>query len=141
MSIQFDSKSILIIFFLGLSLFFGYKWYFTTGNKKEYKEKVEKLQMDNKKIREVRDSLQTAFFDMQKQYQVIVEKDSLLRKEVIHLRQETIDLKNRAERTVNELKRLRIDLERVNKKIRELENNPPNKTDHELIESLKNKLK
>lgn len=141
MNIQFDSKSILIIFFLCLSLFFGYKWYFSIGDRKEYKNKVEQLEIDNKKIREVRDSLQTAFLDLQQQYQDIVEADSLLSQEVIDLRQKVIDSKNRADRTNRELNKLKLELEKINEKIRELENNPPDKTEEELIESLKNKLK
>lgn len=141
MGIQFDYKSILIILFLCLSLFFGYKWYFTTGNKKEYKDKIEQLQMDNKKIIEVRDSLQTAFFDLQKQYQDIVEADSLLTQEVIDLRQKVIDSKKRADGTNRELNKLKLELKKIREKIRELENNPPDKTEEELIESLKNKIK
>jgi uncharacterized protein (DUF3084 family) len=141
MSIQFDSKSILIIFFLFLSLFFGYKWYFTSGDKKEYRNKVDQLVTDNKKIIEVRDSLKISFLDLQKKYNLIVETDSLLSQEVIDLRRKVIFSKNKADATMKELERLKSNLEIVNNKIKELENNIIEKTDEQLIESLKNKIR
>lgn len=141
MNIQFDLKSILVVFFLVISLFFGYKWYFSIGDRKDYKDKIEQLEIDNKKLRETRDSLQTAFLDLQKQYDDIVLADSLLNQEIIDLRQKVIDSKNKADRSVRELNRLKIELEKINQKIKELENNPPSKTEEELIESLKNKIK
>lgn len=141
MNIQFDLKSILVVFFLVISLFFGYKWYFSIGDNKDYKDKIEQLEIDNKKIIETRDSLQTAFLDLQNQYDDIVLADSLLNQEIIDLRQKVIDSKNEVDRSVRELNGLKIELERINQKIKELENNPPSKTEEELIESLKNKIK
>jgi predicted nucleic acid-binding Zn-ribbon protein len=141
MNIQIDSKSILIILLLAFSLFFGYKWYFSMSDRKEWKNKVEQLNKENKALIDKRDSLQSSLNDLKIIYDDIVVKDSLLQIQISDLEKDIIDSKNKANRTVKELNKIKQELEENKRRIEELINNPIDKTDNELIESLKNKLK
>lgn len=141
MNIQIDSKSILIILLLSFSLFFGYKWYFSMSDRKEWKDKVEQLNKENKALIDKRDSLQSSLNDLKIIYDDIVVKDSLLQIQISDLEKDIIDSKNKANRTVKELNKIKQELEENKRRIEELINNPIDKTDNELIESLKNKLK
>ena len=141
MNIQIDSKSILIILLLAFSLFFGYKWYFSMSDRKEWKDKVEQLNKENKALIDKRDSLQSSLNDLKIIYDDIVVKDSLLQIQISDLEKDIIDSKNKANRTVKELNKIKQELEENKRRIEELINNPIDKTDNELIESLKNKLK
>lgn len=141
MNIQIDSKSILIILLLVFSLFFGYKWYFSMSDRKEWKDKVEQLNKENKALIDKRDSLQSSLNDLKIIYDDIVVKDSLLQIQISDLEKDIIDSKNKANRSVKELNKIKQELEENKRRIEELINNPIDKTDNELIESLKNKLK
>lgn len=141
MNIQIDSKSILIILLLAFSLFFGYKWYFSMGDRNEWKDKVDQLNKENKALMDKRDSLQSSLNDLKIIYDDIVVKDSLLQIQISDLEKDIIDSKNKANRTVKELNKIKQELEENKRRIEELINNPIDKTDNELIESLKNKLK
>lgn len=141
MNIQIDSKSILIILLLAFSLFFGYKWYFSMSDRKEWKDKVEQLNKENKALIDKRDSLQSSLNDLKIIYDDIVVKDSLLQIQISDLEKDIIDSKNKANRSVKELNKIKQELEENKRRIEELINNPIDKTDNELIESLKNKLK
>lgn len=140
-NIQIDSKSILIILLLVFSLFFGYKWYFSMDDRKEWKDKVEQLNKENKAIVDKRDSLQSSLNELKIIYDDIVVKDSLLQIQISDLEKDIIDSKNKANRTVIELNKIKQELEENKRRIEELINNPIDKSDNELIESLKNKLK
>lgn len=140
-NIQIDSKSILIILLLVFSLFFGYKWYFSMDDRKEWKDKVEQLNKENKAIVDKRDSLQSSLNELKIIYDDIVVKDSLLQIQISDLEKDIIDSKNKANRTVIELNKIKQEFEENKRKIEELINNPIDKSDNELIDSLKNKLK
>jgi len=141
MNIQIYSKSILIILLLAFSLFFGYKWYFSMSDRKEWKDKVEQLNKENKDLIDKRDSLQSSLNDLKIIYDDIVVKDSLLQIQISDLEKDIIDSKNKANRSVKELNKIKQELEENKRRIEELINNPIDKTDNKLIESLKNKLK
>lgn len=139
-NINIDSKSILIIIFLGFSLFFGYKWYFSSSDRKDWKQKVEQLDKENSLLKIKRDSLQSSLSDLIFKYDSITHIDSILQVEISELEIDIINSKKSANKTLIELNSIKKELEKNKKKIIELENNPPNKTDNDLIESLKNKL-
>lgn len=141
MNIQIDSKSILIILLLGFSLFFGYKWYFSIDDRKEWKNKVEELNQQNKELTDKRDSLQSSLKELKLIYNDIVVRDSILQVEISDLENEIIKSRNKADRSVKALNAIKKELEIKKKKIEELISNPVDKSDVELLESLKNKLK
>jgi len=110
-------------------------------DRKEWKDKVEQLNKENKAIVDKRDSLQSSLNELKIIYDDIVVKDSLLQIQISDLEKDIIDSKNKANRTVIELNKIKQEFEENKRKIEELINNPIDKSDNELIDSLKNKLK
>lgn len=136
-----DVKSILILMLLIISLFLGYNWYFGNTSNSDYKKQVKKLREENKKLKIDRDSLSLNINKLEDDFKKIKEsEDSLLIKIEIS-KSEILELNRGANVSKNELAKLRKELYEINKRIKEFNDNPPNRVGDDLINSIKNKTK
>lgn len=134
---NFDFKSILIFILLTLLMGVAYNWYFKAD--KDYKNQVKMLRDENIKIKNTRDSLSTNILNLEKEFIVIKDREDSLNNRIKILDIQIADARNKANKSKAELDALRIELLETNKKIKELRNNPPNRTGEDLIKSIKNK--
>lgn len=134
---NFDFKSILIFILLTLLMGVAYNWYFKAD--KDYKNQVKMLRDENIKIKNTRDSLSTNILNLEKEFIVIKDREDSLNNRIKILDIQISDARNKANKSKAELDALRIELLETNKKIKELRNNPPNRTGEDLINSIKNK--
>jgi chromosome segregation ATPase len=134
---NFDFKTILIFVLLTLLMAVGYNWYFKADN--EYKNQVNSLREENKKIQISRDSLSNNILNLEKEYDIIKKREDSLLIKIDILDTEISDSKRKANKSKAELEVLRKQLSETNNKIKDLRNNPPNRTGDDLINSIKNK--
>jgi Tfp pilus assembly protein PilO len=134
---NFDFKTIFIFVLLTLLMAVGYNWYFKAD--KEYKNQVNSLREENKKIKNSRDSLSNNIIVLEKEFSIIKDREDSLNIIIKKLDIQISDSKNKANKSKAELEALRLELLETNKKIKELRNNPPNRTGEDLIKSIKNK--
>jgi len=132
---KLDIKSILILFLLGFSLFFGYMWYFRGD--KGYKERLNQLQERNISIQREKDSLVKILKVKEIEFVKLQRSESLLLSQIANLQVEIKNAKNNANRSKSELDRIRKDLADTRRRIEELKKNPPNRTGDDLINSIK----
>lgn len=132
---KLDIKSILILVLLGFSLIFFYMWYFRGSD--NYKDDLKKLKQENKELHEKRDSIQLHLNSLNDSFNELRKQDSLLKVKISDQELEIQKFKNKANASKDQLNKLLKELEETRKKIQELKNNPPNRTDQDLINSLK----
>lgn len=132
-----DFKTITIFVLLTLLMGVGYNWYFKAD--KDYKKQVQILKDENKKIQKTRDSLSIDIQNLEKEFDIIKSNEETLLLKIETLDVEISDSKNKANRTKSELDKIRKELLETNNKIKDLKNNPPNRTGDDLINSIKNK--
>lgn len=136
---KLDIKSILILVLLAFSLLFFYKWYFSGVD--NYKEQVKSLREDNKLIKERRDSIDLHLKSLKGEYNKLKQEDSVLRIKISNLDSEIRVAKDKANNSNNQLNSIRKQLEQTKNDIKHLEDNPKNRKEDDLLNSLKNKLK
>lgn len=136
---KFDVKSIIILVLLLTSIGFGLNWYFSgdDASKQRVKELENQLVKLDKDLKESDKRLKESE----------VKSDSLekvTKKSQLEAARQA-ELTKKAEATVAKYK---VELDKakqntiiVKEKIKEMENKPANRTEQELIESLKNKTK
>jgi chromosome segregation ATPase len=137
---KIDVKSILIIVFLTISLFFGYKWYFDTDNS-NYKNQIKELRIQNRFLEKQRDSINVKINLLETELLKLTESEKTLLIKIGSLSAEIESAKKNANKSKTELEKLRTELANTREKIKHFKNNPPNRTGDNLLNSLKNKLK
>jgi chromosome segregation ATPase len=137
---KLDIKNLLILILLVFSLFFGYKWYFSTGNS-DYKKELKDLNEKNKALQAQRDSINIEIKKLEYDFLKLKEKEFFLVQKIDSMSTEIELVKSRAAKSKKELDKLRGDLSETRKKIEELKENPVNRTGDSLLNSLKNNLK
>jgi chromosome segregation ATPase len=140
MKINIDYKSIFILLFLGLTIFFGLKWYLGSNDNDFYKSRVKELRKENKELQIRRDSLSKENTILVSKLDSIVIKDSLLSIQIKVLSGDIEEYKRRSNITLIELSQIKNKLRESENKIKDFINNPPIKTEDEIIESLKRQL-
>lgn len=137
--LKFDIKSILILVLLGFCLIFFYKWYFSGDD--GYKKEVKRLREENKKLQQKRDSVNFIIQGLEKDFSELKKIDSTLKVKIFSMESEIISAKEKANRSKSELEKLRVEIEKTKKQIEDLKQNPPNRKDEDLLNSLKTKTK
>lgn len=132
-----DLKSMIILFFVIISVLFFSLWYLKgTGYKKEFKlleKNFVKLQKTRDSLTKVNKSLERNFDRTQK---LILIRDKKILQVEEELRRSKIELIKAGD----ELKRNEWSREQNKRSIQNLKNNPLKREDQELINSLKEKL-
>lgn len=132
-----DLKSMIILFFVIISVLFFSLWYLKgTGYKKEFKlleKNFVKLQKTRDSLTKVNKSLERNFDRTQK---LILIRD----KKILQVEEELGRSKIELLKASDELKRNERSREQNKREIQNLKNNPLKREDQELINSLKEKL-
>lgn len=136
---KFDKKNILLLILLAISIFFIYKNYFSEDS--DYKKKLRDLKLDNERLQRKRDSLNNCKILLEKEFSILSKNSKSLEVKLDSMKNELISQKNKASLSKKELDELRHKLAETKKKIEELKNNPPNRQEIDLINSLKSKMK
>ena len=136
---KLDIKSILILVLLGLTLLFGFKWFFS-GDKAS-KERVKQLEQEFKDLENQKKAVDLEITTWRAKSDSLRQLDIKLQAEIT--KQEALTKKAEAEANKSKanLNKLKSDLAETQHKIEEIKNNPPNRTGDALLESLKNKAK
>jgi hypothetical protein len=138
MNFKLDIKSIAILILLGVCILFFSMWFFKGD---DIKDKINKLESENKKIELTRDSLERANvalqIDFNKKEKDIEERDIMINKIELDFAKTKKDLAI----ANNKVTQSQKDLLETKKKIEDLRNNPIKRNDDSLIKSLKEKLK
>lgn len=132
---KLDIKSILILVLLAGCLIFGYMWYFRSDP--NYKRELKELREDNKRIRNERDSINIHLIVMQSKFKNLKLREQALQQRIDSLEIEIEKSKQNANRSQADLNKLRNKLAETRRKIREMKDNPPNRTGDDLLNSIK----
>lgn len=136
---KLDFKSILILILLGLTLIFGYKWYFTDNSdyKNQIKELKEKYQLLENEKKENNLIIQKYKIELDS----IMVQDSLNVIKISELESKVFEAEKQAEKSKKKFNELQKKLEETRKRIEEFKKTPPNRTGDDLLNSIKNKTK
>ena len=130
-----DPKNITIIILVALVLIFGATTFFKKDSL--YKYKLEELQKVYDTEHNRRDSLDQELVKVRAEFAALKVREKQLADDIARLDQEIISAKDDATRSRNELDRTRTELDETRKHIKDLKNNPPNRTGGDLLQSLK----
>jgi predicted nucleic acid-binding Zn-ribbon protein len=136
---KLDIKSILILVLLGLTLLFGFKWFFSGDNAS--KERVKQLEQEFKDLENQKKTVDLEITSWRAKSDSLKQLDIKLQAELVKQEAQTKKAEIEANRSRANLDKLRGDLAETQRKIEEIKNNPPNRTGDALLESLKNKTK
>lgn len=136
---KLDFKSILILIFLGFSLFFGYNWYFKgdDGIKEQLNQLQERYDEIEKEKKESNKRLEDNAFVIDSLMLV----DSLNNEKIALLEFNVREAEDKANESAGKLSKVQKELLATRQKIKELKENPPNRTGEDLLNSIKNKTK
>ena len=136
---KLEIKSILILVLLGLTLLFGFKWFFS-GNK-ESKERVKQLEQQFKELESQKKLVDLEIINWISKSDSLKQLDIKLQAELTKQEAETKKAEIEAKKSKANLDKLKRDIEETQQKIENFKKNPPNRTGDALLESLKNKTK
>jgi len=136
---KLDIKSILILILLGLTLLFGFKWFFS-GDKSS-KERVKQLEQQFKELEAQKKAVDLEIITWRAKSDSLRQLDIKLQSEITKQEALTKKAEVEANKSKANLDKLRHDLAETQHKIDEIKNHPPNRTGDALLESLKNKTK
>ena len=136
---QLDIKSILILILLGLTLLFGFKWFFS-GDKVS-KERVKQLEQQFKDLENQKKFVDLEINSWRAKSDSLRQLDVKLQAELTRQEAQTKKAEIESNKSKANLDKLKHDLEETQHKIDEFKKNPPNRTGDALLESLKNKAK
>jgi chromosome segregation ATPase len=136
---RLDTKSIFLITFFFLALFFCFKWY--NSEESNYKKELERLHSENELLQKTRDSLSESRMILEGELLDITRNSLVMKEKIKLLEQEVQSNKKNAEKSKQELNRLRKSIDENRKKLQHVKDNPPNRTGDDLLNSLKIKIK
>lgn len=136
---KLDIKSILILVLLGLTLLFGFKWFFS-GDKAS-KERVKQLEQQFKELESQKKLVDLEINSWRAKSDSLRQLDVKLQADLAKQAAQTKKAEIEAQKSKANLDRLKKDIAETEHKIEEFKKNPPNRTGDALLESLKNKTK
>lgn len=134
---KIDIKTIIIISLLAISLFFCYKWYFSSDNL--YKEKIDNLNSEYKKLEQSKKESDEKILTWKSKYDSLDVVDKNLSMDIKILKFNISKLEVKANTSKDSLTKISLRLKNAIKRINDF--NPPNRTGDFLLESIKNKTK
>jgi len=134
---KFDIKTIIILVLLGVSLLFGYKWFFSGDS--SLKKRLKEIEAEYNALEEKKKASDKRIKDLEIEFIELEKKDKSLQEKVVKLESEIKIAEQNAANSKNNLDKMKKDLEETKHKIEEFKKNPPNRTGDDLLNSLKNK--
>lgn len=135
---EIDLKTILIIILLITTTIFGYKWFFQTEDLIKYK--VKEYEEENKRLQKDIDSLTINIEKYNKEYTEFIKSKDSLDKLIKESEIEIEKAKSNAEKSLQELNKVREEFLEIQNKIKKLEKSPIKREGDDLINSIKNNL-
>ena len=136
---KFDVKTIIILVLLGISLIFGYKWFF--GGDKYSKDKVKELEKSIKALQEERKVTYEQIAKYKFSYDSLVKIEDKIKLDIADLEKKLKEAEQSANLSKEKLDKMRAELAETRRQIDELKKHPANRTGDDLLNSLKNKTK
>ena len=136
---KLDIKSILILVFLGISIFFGLKWFWSGDSAS--KERVKQLEKEYKLLEDQKKAVHLEIVSWRAKSDSLKKLDLKLQADIAKQELLTKKAESDAQKSKANLDKIRHDLVETQHKIDEIKNHPPNRTGDALLESLKNKTK
>lgn len=136
---KLDIKSILILVFLGISIFFGLKWFWSGDSAS--KERVKQLEKEYKLLEDQKKAVDLEIVAWKAKSDSLKKLDLKLQSEIAKQELLTKKAEADAQKSKANLDKIRQDLAETQHKIDEIKNHPPNRTGDDLLQSLKNKTK
>ena len=133
-----NTKNIIILVLFALVVLFSYNAFFKSDD--SYKDDIEALKQTNLKLEKQRDSLTKTIDTLKTDFSELKSRDSILEFTISETRDSIRASKEIAKESKRELYLMRKRVRNTREKIDSLNNNPPNKSDSLLLESLKIKL-
>jgi len=136
---NYNIKNILLAIMVAISVFFFYKWYFSTDEVDA--AEIAELKTENVKIEKERDSL------MQAKDSIVLHSEELERivvinqTSVLELRKQLVELEYNLGEAKTELVKSQIEIALSLKEIADLKAHPNKRTGEELLNSLAEKIK
>jgi cell division protein FtsB len=130
-----DPKNIAISVLVLLVLIFGATTFFKKDSL--YKYKLEELQKVYDAEHNKRDSLDQELVKVRSEFAILKVREEQLAADVARLDRDISSARDDANRSREELDRTRTSLDETRKHIKDLKNNPPNRTGEDLLNSLK----
>jgi hypothetical protein len=140
MKTNLDHKSILIVLFIGLTIFFGFKWYFSISDNSLYKSNIKELKDENRSLKSKRDSISNENKILVSELDIILSRDSVLSSEILTLKLEIEDYKRKSLTTLIELNSIKGKIRESENRIKNFISSPVIKNEDEIINSLKKQL-
>lgn len=134
-----DIKSILVLFFLVISLFFGYKWLY--GGNSESRKRVKELEKEFNELEKQKEENAKSILVWKNRFDSLQTEGNRLHEELKLLEKTTQEAEAAAEKSKSSLEKLRKELAETRKKIDKIKKDPPVKGEDALLQSLKNKTK
>lgn len=133
---KIDFKWYIIIVLIGLMAFFGYKYYMNDGNR----ELIKKLQEEGKQLTEDRKVIKAQIDSIQKQNEKLVLHITQVENKVVEDEKKIDFYKDQAKKSQQDINTLKDSYEQNNKAIEYVKQNPPNRTNDSLLNSLRNHI-
>lgn len=133
---KIDFKWYIIIVLIGLMAFFGYKYYMNDGNR----ELIKKLQEEEKQLIEDRKVIKAQIDSIQKQNEKLVLHITQVENKVVEDEKKIDFYKDQAKKSQQDINTLKDSYEQNNKAIEYVKQNPPNRTNDSLLNSLRNHI-
>lgn len=137
MKINLDIKTILILVLLIISLFFGYKWYFSGNNSQ--KDEINKLEANLVELQNKLKLADNEILNWENKYNILHTYDIKLESQYAELKKQTEKAEIDAEKAKADLNVIKKEIEITKNKINELKKNQANRNCEDLIISIKNK--
>ena len=118
---------------------FSWIWFF--GGGAQYRNKIKNLEAERKEFLKEREILYKSVDSLSLVNNELIIKDLQLKIKIDVLNQELEFYKKSADKSKRELEENRLKLAETRKQIKELKENPLNRTGYDLINSLKQKVK
>ncbi len=134
---KFDIKTIIILVLLGISLLFGYKWFFS--NDPSLKKRLKEIESEYNTLEEKKKDADKRIKELENEFIVLQKKDKELQDKVVKLESDIKIAEQNAANSKNNLDKMKKELEETKHKIEDFKKNPPNRTGDDLLNSLKNK--
>lgn len=131
-------KNIVLLIFVGATLFFGLKWYW--GGNDVTKEQLKNLQKEYNILEGQKKDVDKEISTLKDKFKLKEEEDIKQALEVEKAKQAVKDAIAKADKSKQELDKLKTNLDNIKKNIEDFKKNPPKLSDDELLESLRKKL-
>lgn len=133
---KIDFKWYIIIVLIGLMAFFGYKYYMNDGNR----ELIKRLQDEETQLKEDRKLIKSQIDSIQKQNDKIIKQNTEIENRVVEDEKKIDFYKEQATKSQQDISKLKVGYDQNNKALDNVKQNPPNRTNDSLLNSLRNHL-